>query len=321
MRYLTCAGVLTLAQAIPAQAIDLTLPVDCKLGETCFIQNYVDADPSDRRADFTCNLLTYDGHKGTDIALPAARDMDVGVPILAAASGTVVGLRDGVREHLPGEPMAFPEGQDCGNGLLIAHEDGWETQCCHLRTGSVTPQTGDYVEAGQQIGEMGMSGRTEFPHLHMILRRDDDVVDPFDPNPDATCGARQEDQLWATPIAYQAGGLIQAGFASAIPEFDTIRIGDAHTAQIAADEGALVLWVHLFGTIEGDVVQFSIEGPQGSFFENTVTLDRTQAQAFRAGGRRLHDGNTIPGQYTGKVTLIRDGQSMGVMTTRTVLTE
>ncbi|MEM7597039.1 MAG: M23 family metallopeptidase [Pseudomonadota bacterium] len=317
MRFLACAGGLALAQA--SHALDLSFPVDCVLGETCFIQNYVDADPSSNYADFTCNRLSYDGHKGTDVALPAARDMEVGVPVLAAADGTVVGLRDGVPEHLPGEEMRFPEGQDCGNGVVILHDDGWETQYCHLAQGSVIVNTGDAVLAGQQLGEIGMSGRTEFPHLHMSLRRDGAVIDPFDPVPDATCGAPQTEQLWQPPLPYEAGGVLQAGFASGVPEFDTIKIGDAHQEVLQTAEGALVFWAHLFGTREGDELHMTITGPEGEFFDNTVTFDRTQAQAFRAGGRRLHDGNTVPGAYEGIARHMRDGREIGVIRANTVL--
>lgn len=317
MRIIACVGAVAMAQA--SFAIDLHFPVDCDLGETCFIQNYVDADPSSNYADFTCNRLSYDGHKGTDIALPSARDMEYGVAALAAADGTVVAVRDGVPDHLPGEEMQFPEGQDCGNGIAIAHEDGWETQYCHLRQGSVMVSPGDFVFAGQTVGVIGMSGRTEFPHLHVTVRKDDTVIDPFDPNPDASCGAQAEHQLWASHVAYEAGGLLQAGFDAGVPDFDTIKRGDAHNAVLSSNDVALVFWVHLYGTRAGDEIQMKITGPKDAFFDQTVTLDRTQAQAFRAGGRQLHEGNRVPGTYKGVARHIRDGLEIGVIRAQTVL--
>lgn len=317
MRTLVCAGALALAQA--THAIELSFPVDCELGDNCFIQNYVDADPSGDYADFTCNKLSYNGHKGTDVAVPTAQDMAAGIAILAAADGTVVGLRDGVPEHLPGEEMQFPQGQDCGNGVVIQHDDGWQTQYCHLAIGSVIVNTGDPVVAGQKLGEIGMSGRTEFPHLHMSLRREGEVVDPFDPAPDGTCGADEADQLWQPPLPYGAGGIIQAGFSGEMPDFDTIKIGDAHAERLTAQGDALVFWAHLFGTRAGDELRLTITGPEGQFFENTVTLERTQAQAFRAGGRRLHENNRVPGAYEGVARHFRNGREIGIVTTRTVL--
>jgi hypothetical protein len=85
--------ILTLAP-VQAGAFDLSWPVDCTLGDTCFIQNYVDRDPGPDDTDFTCGPLTYDGHDGTDIALNSDAAMTAGVPVLAAAAGTVRGIRD-----------------------------------------------------------------------------------------------------------------------------------------------------------------------------------------------------------------------------------
>ena len=61
--------------AFPAWALDLALPVDCTLGETCYIQQYFDHDPSTVWGDFTCGTLAYDGHDGTDFALPTRAAM------------------------------------------------------------------------------------------------------------------------------------------------------------------------------------------------------------------------------------------------------
>lgn len=58
--------------AVPVMAQDFSLgqPIDCALGDSCYIQNYVDHDPSPAASDFSCGVLTYDGYKGTDFALP-----------------------------------------------------------------------------------------------------------------------------------------------------------------------------------------------------------------------------------------------------------
>jgi D-3-phosphoglycerate dehydrogenase len=46
-------------------------------------------------------------------------------------------------------------GRECGNGVVIAHEDGWETQYCHMRRGSVAVQPGERVARGQTLGLVG----------------------------------------------------------------------------------------------------------------------------------------------------------------------
>ena len=62
----TIALLITCATPAVAQDLHLGLPIDCTLGDTCYIQNYVDTDPSEEALDFQCGSLTYDGHKGTD---------------------------------------------------------------------------------------------------------------------------------------------------------------------------------------------------------------------------------------------------------------
>jgi murein DD-endopeptidase MepM/ murein hydrolase activator NlpD len=114
---------LLMALASPAGAFELAFPAGCTLGQDCYIQQYHDHDPGPEATDYTCGPLSYDGHDGTDIALPTRADMAAGVAVLAAAPGVVKGLRDGVADAAP-----FPTGQDCGNGVVIDHGNGWETQ-------------------------------------------------------------------------------------------------------------------------------------------------------------------------------------------------
>lgn len=45
----------------------LSLPLDCKFGETCFIQQYFDHDPTQGAKDYRCGPMAYDGHDGVDL--------------------------------------------------------------------------------------------------------------------------------------------------------------------------------------------------------------------------------------------------------------
>ncbi len=72
---------------------------------------------------------------------------------------------------------------------------------------------------------VGLSGRTQFPHVHLSLRKHGKVVDPFRPN--ATCGGLGDDTLWADPPAYQPGGLLSAGLATGVPPYDAVKVGNA----------------------------------------------------------------------------------------------
>ncbi|WP_422048798.1 M23 family metallopeptidase [Shimia sp.] len=313
---LTGIALLGALAAFPAAGAPLfSLPVDCELGETCFIQNYVDQDSSGGTRDHTCGGLTYDGHKGTDFALPTSKAMAEGVNVLAAAGGVVLGVRDGMRDQIiRTEDIPKLNGRDCGNGVAIDHGDGWVTQYCHMKRNTVSVATGDQVKRGQPLGEIGLSGRTQFPHLHISVRHNDQVVDPFSADTLGTCGGAHS-SLWAEPISYVAGGLIRIGFEVGIPEYDRVKDGMAGRERIPAQAKALVLFGHAFGSRPGDQMSFTINGPQGAVYTQTMLLDRAQAQYFRAGGRRTPQGGWPKGTYTGEVLLKRDGAILDQSTT------
>jgi hypothetical protein len=295
----------------------LDLPVDCTIGETCFVQNYVDHDPGPGATDFLCGPLSYDGHKGTDIGLPSLNVMQAGVDVIAAAPGIVIGIRDGMPDIAHGTAGA-PEldGRDCGNGVLVDHGAGWQTQYCHMKEGSLRTHKGQTVAAGDILGQVGLSGRTEFPHLHLTVRKDGETVDPFRPDARDSCGDPASDTLWSEPVTYRAGGFIDAGFWPDLPDYESIKAGTASAATMAPDAGALVLWGYLFGGRAGDTILLEITGPEGQVLKQAEDLTRTQAQLFRAAGKR-RAAPWPTGRYSGTVTLMRDGAPLDSMT-RTV---
>lgn len=320
------ALIISLAGPVLAGEFSLQTPVDCPVGEDqpCYIQNYVDRDPGPDAQDFTCNALSYDTHKGTDFALRSHAEIAKDVPVLAAADGVVKGTRDGMADKLytPAD-QARINGRECGNGLVIDHGDGWETQYCHLRRGSVAVQSGQQVQAGETLGYVGMSGKAAFPHLHLSVRRDGVPVDPFAPDATAQCSPETGDTLWSDPLRYQPGGLIGIGFSDAVPEYDAIKEGTAATTALTGDAAALVIWGFAFGSRPGDELRMEIIGPTGAkIFETDVELDRTQAQFFRAAGRRTNGaGWFIPGTYSGRVEMRRDGTVISDMITSVTVSD
>lgn len=311
-----CAALLSLAASPAASDFVLALPIDCTPGETCHIQQLPDHDPGPGAQDFTCGGLTYDGHKGTDFALPSLAEMQAGVAVLAAAPGVVAGVRDEMPDrYYTGSTSAQVDGRECGNGVVLRHEDGWETQYCHMRLGSVLVRPGDRVETGTPLGQVGLSGQTQFPHVHLSVRHDGAPVDPFAPTA-TDCGAPGPD-LWSDTPAFTAGGVIAAGFASGIPDYDRIKEGQAAQDDLPADAPALVLFGYAYGSHAGDVLRLDIQGPDGPFLAQDITIDQPQAQFFRATGKRLTRTSWPAGTYTGTVTLLRDGDVIGAKTATT----
>jgi peptidase M23-like protein len=299
----------SLAASTAAGELVLQMPIDCTLGETCHIQQFPDHDPGPGARDYLCGTLSYDGHKGTDFALPYHSDMEAGVNVLAAADGVVRGVRDGMSDQVasPANAASFAD-KECGNGVVLRHPDGWETQYCHMKRGSVAVRSGDKVQAGAVLGQVGLSGKTQFPHVHLSVRQNGQVVDPFSPDALATCSdSAPERSLWASVPDHSAGGFIGGGFSTDVPDFDDIKRGTADRRDIATSAPALVFWSFLYGSQAGDALTLTLDGPEGRVAEYDDALTRTQAQSFRAAGRRLRGDGWPAGTYVGIAVLTRDG--------------
>ena len=206
MRWAYGLALLTLSAALPARAGDISLdvPVACDMAKVCSIQKHFDLDPGPERLDYACGRLTGDGHDGTDIRVPDFPAMDRGVAVVAAAPGVVKAVRDGmadasVRKSGPGEGgREAIAGREAGNGVVIDHGDGWETQYSHLKRGSIAVKPGDRVAAGQRLGLIGLSGQTEYPHVHFSVRYQGRSLDPFVGSADRfACGDTRR-PLWSS---------------------------------------------------------------------------------------------------------------------------
>ncbi len=295
---------ISLALASPAGAFELGFPLDCDLGTTCYIQQYIDHDPTPAARDFTCGTLSYDGHDGTDIALPTRAALQAGVNVLAVSNGTVTALRDAVADFAPAV-----QGKECGNGVLIDHGDGWQTQYCHLKQGSIVVTVGQSVAKGDILGQVGQSGMAAFPHLHLTLRHDGKTIDPFAPESATSCGPQSEG-LWEHPLPYAAGGLIGIGISTDIPDYAAIKSGLA-SPDLPSTAPALVVWAYFYGGLSGDVILFDITGPQGRVLRETSVLEKPQALGFRAIGKRLKSTTWPAGNYNGTARLMRGAQQLG----------
>ena len=299
---------LTLTTITQAEDIELRLPIACEIGKTCWVQNYVDHDPSAAVKDYSCGGQTYDGHDGTDIRVLNAISQ---ANVIASAAGIVRGLRDGVADNLmrTEADRAAVQNRECGNGVVIDHAGGWQTQYCHMRRGSVTVKTGDKVEAGTKLGEVGYSGMAAFPHVHLTIRKDGKALDPFGGKADGgeNCGA-PVNPLWNSSVAaaldYQEGQVIQSGFNPAPVELASLENGTLPKQNPDAKWPALVAYAWAINLAEGDEVTVSLQGPNGIEATNTVTLDRNKATYMLFAGKKQPAGGWPPGEYVGSIKVV-----------------
>ena len=111
---------LNFSAVLADESLTLSLPVGCEVGGNCFVQNYVDHDPSSSHRDFSCGARTYDGHDGTDFRLPSMTAMRAGVAVLAVADGKVTGVRDGEKDiSIRVIGKAAIADRKCGNGVFL----------------------------------------------------------------------------------------------------------------------------------------------------------------------------------------------------------
>lgn len=299
-------ALITSAPVAGAEDFRLAVPLDCTLGETCFIEDYVDNDPAEgRQRDFACGINSRDAHKGTDFALLDFDAIRAGVLVLAAAPGIVKRTRD----EMPDDRLmrGVTAQNACGNAVLVDHEDGWQTLYCHLRLGSVSVAPGDTVQTGDPLGFVGLSGQTNHPHIHMTVMRDGAVVDPFRPQATGSCGDPGP-SLWADTPSYTPTGLVTAGFSDSVPALKSVADGSARRATLSPDQ-PIVLYGHAGYPQPGDLLTLSAEGPVGTeIFRKEITLDTDQASQMRAFGRKAPAAGWPAGDYLGRAKLTRDGK-------------
>ena len=297
------------------------LPVDCLNGE-CEIVHYVDHDAGPEIRDYACGTTTYNGHRGTDFAIPDEATMLSGVAVRAIADGTVTALREGVEDIDSGRlDKDNLEGIECGNGILIDHANGWQSQYCHLRRGSVAVKNGDTVSRGQAIAQIGMSGQATFAHLHFNLRKDKQLVDPFSgtvmgASSTSDCTAENA-VLWSSTarqqMTYNDVTLYGHGFSMARPNASDLKRGYGKELELPRSAPALYFWAYLIGANNGDVIRLSLQSPNGKGGHRDLTIDLPSDQGPRAKWFFINmdrPGNLWPaGSYHGEVTFTRPGQA------------
>jgi hypothetical protein len=310
---LAASALLAPAAATAPERPSLAFPLACEIGRTCEVQHYVDRDPGPGTKDYRCGPKTYNTHNGIDIRLPDMAAQRAGVAVLAAAPGRVTRMRDGVADisiRAPGAPSVA--NTECGNGVVIDHGGGWETQYCHMARGSLGVKVGQTVAAGAPIGKVGLSGNTEFPHLHILVRHNGQVVDPFAPDMAAACGAAQA-PLWradvAAKMAYRAGSVLNVGFTSGQLTMDQLEAGGLPRAT--AEGPFLVAYARAIALLPGDVTELELKGPDGAVLAKTRgdPLVNWRAQNMTYVGKRRPPAGWPRGVYVAEYRVLRQGKA------------
>lgn len=292
----------------------LGFPLACEIGKTCEVQNYVDRIEGPGVGDYRCGSETYEAHNGVDIRLPDMAAQRRGVDVLAPAAGRVSRVRDGVADvSVRVRGQAAVAGQECGNGIVIDHGEGWESQACHLAQGSVKVRIGETVRAGQPMARVGLSGNTEYPHLHLTIRHLGRVVDPFRPDGGGceAVGGPGTGSLWtaraAVMMSYKPAAVLNAGFSGQTLTLD--GVDDPGPVPAGKTAPALLAYVRAINLKVGDQQRLVVTGPDGKVLAEArpAIQTRNQAQYLVYAGRKTPAGGWPGGIYHAQYRLVRDG--------------
>ncbi len=172
----------TLLPAVPTVDISAPFPSGTYLvangGSTTAVNNHLQTlDPTvPRFSDFRGQSRALDIFRISSLGFHVegwrpedpGRYLTFAAPLTAPCDGTVARVVDGVpdnrvprmnREQMAGNYVAI----DCGGFYLIL---------AHLRLGSVRVREGQQVAIGDALGQMGNSGNSSEPHLHIHAQRD-----------------------------------------------------------------------------------------------------------------------------------------------------
>lgn len=285
-------------------------PVNCKLNEDCFFFMYPDrleknGDYEDAY-DYRCGTMSYDKHSGTDIIVKHVPQLEKGIEVLAAADGIVYETRDSVpdRRIRTGEPI--PTSLEAGNRIYINHADEWHTDYVHLMRNSIRVKKGDKVKKGQVIALMGLSGRSQLPHLHFSLYYKDKVVDPFVGLTSMYGCNTKEEPIWETHYPYKRTGIIRTGFADKAVTLDELWDGMYQEKTMPQNISALVAWSHFYGLIKGDIIQTKIFDPNASLFSDlSYTMEENMRLYSRSAGKTTEFKILTPGIWRSETSVKR----------------
>lgn len=156
---------LTVAAAVPATLLAGSHAAAAHAAPTASEATASQARPP-LQVPFRCGeawpVKTYSDHTPNRLAVDfnIAGSSDAGRPVLASASGKVIGVSKKYTSY--------------GHAVEIDHGNGWRSFYAHLQEDSIAVSVGQQVSPITQIGRVGSTGKSTGPHLHYEQRQ---VVD------------------------------------------------------------------------------------------------------------------------------------------------
>lgn len=296
------------------QGLQLQFPVKCTINKDCWILNYVDNDSTANWHDYKGGKQTYDGHTGTDIAIKNLSIMKQGIDVTAAQSGFVIATRDGMPDkNALSQDLNQLQNIGCGNRVAIKHTGGWVTDYCHMKNGSIKVKKGDFVTTGQTIGQIGLSGLTEFPHLHINVQQGTQFLDPFTGFEKYIKGSKNPlwDKNTLQQLIYKPLVIYNIGVSNEIPTFLNIRNEKYKNNQISSSSDMILIWIDAMHVEVNDTIDILVKNPMGTTFINkNAIIDKANAKKLMYVGKRKSGNGFAKGNYNVQISFKRPGANI-----------
>ena len=233
-----------------------------------FIGNYVDQDTSSGLLDYNCGAVTYDGHRGVDIALypfPFYKMDSNMVEVIAAAPGTIVDRADGNFDK------NCAMNNSTANYIIVQHADGSVALYWHMKKNTVTTKKiGDKVVLGEYLGMVGSSGSSTAPHLHFEVWagiKSNTLNDPYA----GSCNKLNANSWWVTQKPYTEPGLLQVSVHSVLPVIPACPGTETPNEDNVFTAGSKATFaIFLRNETKGMAANSQILNPDGSTFTSWV---------------------------------------------------
>lgn len=236
---------------LPEPTYPYLRPLPGEPNQDWFIGNYVDVDRRpDSFADYQGGFMTYDQHTGLDFILADVDQAEAGVSVLAVRDGTVLETRDGQNDREYSQ-----DGGQLSNFVKVQHEDGSTAVYKHLKAYSILVTPGQQIQAGDPLAQVGSSGLSSHPHLHLAVRdAGGQLVDLL------AEGLIDLAEAYPTrPYLFDAG---ISGSRDPRIFSNYFRYTPAHRASISPSE-TLYVWYKLINLGRGDAVYATLIHPDG----------------------------------------------------------
>ncbi len=271
----------SLAAPPTTQSVTLGWPLRMAPGRADYagfrISAFVDHNPASGQVlDYHGGTRTYDGHRGTDIALyPFAwNKLDAGdVQVVAAAAGTIVARADvDATDH-----NCNVSSSDPWNYVALVHADGRMSIYGHMRYNSLTrKQVGQTVTQGEYLGTVGSSGNSGGPHLHFEVRygsySTNELIDPY------AGPASQPESLWDSQRPYDDSAVDRIATHSSPPSTPDPCQPSITNLQDSFTTPSTIYFSVYYRDHQGSLAtQLTIYRPDGSVFQSTQYAPGTNA--------------------------------------------